>query len=89
MPKQNPKPGMDRPRDFQLISVKESSAVGTKQKSLALANPGASPFKVVIDPEMRMTLKRALIELIDYHDEALAEHFADCKLVLVSYYEFI
>ena len=38
------------------------------------------PFKVVIDPEMRLKLRRALIELIDYHDEALAEHFAEGKL---------
>jgi len=31
----------------------------------------------VIDPKMRMDLRRALIDLIDYHDEALAEHFAE------------
>jgi hypothetical protein len=88
LPNDNPKPGMDEPRDFQLISVTESAA-GTNQKSLALADPGASPFKVVIDPEMRMKLKRALIELIDYHDEALAEHFAEGKLELESYKEYI
>jgi hypothetical protein len=88
LPNDNPKPGMDEPRDFQLISVTES-VTGANQKSLALADPGASPFKVVIDPEMRMKLKRALIELIDYHDEALAEHFAEGKLELESYKEYI
>jgi hypothetical protein len=88
LPNDNPKPGMDEPRDFQLISVTESVAAANR-KSLALANPGASPFKVVIDPEMRLKLKRALFELIDYHDEALAEHFAEGKLELESYKEYI
>ena len=38
---------------------------------------------------MRLQLRRALIELIDNHDEALAEHFADGKLALESYKEYI
>ncbi len=38
---------------------------------------------------MRLKLRRALIELIDYHDEALAEHFAEGKLELESYKEYI
>ena len=38
---------------------------------------------------MRLKLKRALIDLIDYHDEALAEHFAEGKLALESYKEYI
>jgi len=46
-------------------------------------------FKVVVDPEMRLKLRRALVELIDYHDEALAEHFAEGKLALESYKEYI
>ena len=50
---------------------------------------GGTPFKVVIDPEMRLKLRRALIDLIDYHDEALAEHFAEGKLALESYKEYI
>ena len=88
LPNDSPKPGAEEPRDFQLISVTENTA-GANQRSLALADPGASPFKVVIDPEMRMKLKRALIELIGYHDEALAEHFAEGKLELESYKEYI
>ena len=31
----------------------------------------------------------ALFELIDYHDEALAEHFAQGKLSLDSYKEYV
>ena len=36
-----------------------------------------------------MELRRALIDLIDYHDESLAEHFAEGKLALESYKEYI
>jgi len=36
-----------------------------------------------------MELRRALIDLIEYHDEALAEHFAEGKLSLDSYKEYI
>jgi len=59
------------------------------RKELALPDPGATPFKIVVDPEMRVKLRRALIELIDYHDESLAEHFAEGKLELESYKEYI
>ena len=38
---------------------------------------------------MRHDLRRALIDLIDYHDETLAEHFAEGKLALDSYKEYI
>jgi hypothetical protein len=43
----------------------------------------------VIDPKVRLELRRALIDLIDYHDETLAEHFAEGKLALDSYKEYI
>jgi hypothetical protein len=76
---------MDEPRDYQLVATNPAPA----KKELALPDPGATPFKVVVDPEMRLKLRRALIELIDYHDEALAEHFADGKLALESYKEYI
>jgi len=45
----------------------------------------ATPSKIVVDPEMR----RALIDLIDYHDEALAENFSGGRLSLESYKEYI
>ena len=77
---------MEEPRDYQLISPNQPVP---DAKSLALPDPSATPFKVVVDPEMRARLRRALFELIDYHDEALAEHFADGKLELESYKEYI
>ena len=56
---------------------------------MAKPDVGATPFKVVIDPKVRLDLRRALIDLIDYHDEALADHFAEGKLALDSYKEYI
>ncbi|CAN5528149.1 hypothetical protein BH18VER1_BH18VER1_09400 [soil metagenome] len=79
---------MDEPRDYQLVPT-APAAVPPLKRELAIPDPGATPFKVVVDPEMRQKLRRALIELIDYHDEALAEHFADGKLELESYKEYI
>jgi len=76
---------MDEPRDYQLVSADQTSL----KKELAKPDPGVSPFKVVVDPEMRLKLRRSLIELIDYHDESLAEHFAEGKLALDSYKEYI
>jgi hypothetical protein len=78
---------MEEPRDYQLAAAPEAAPLAKKE--LALPDPGATPFKIVVDPEMRLKLRRALIELIDYHDEALAEHFADGKLALESYKEYI
>lgn len=76
---------MNKPGDYQIVTTNAAPA----KKELALPDAGATPFKVVVDPEMRLKLRRALIELIDYHDEALAEHFADGKLELESYKEYI
>ena len=71
--------------DFQLSAATQPGP----RKELSLADPGANPFKVVIDPKVRMDLRRALIDLIDYHDDALAEHFSQGKLALESYKEYI
>jgi len=76
---------MEEQRDYQLVSATPA----TLKKELAKPDAGATPFKVVVDPEMRLKLKRALIDLIDYHDEALAEHFSEGKLALESYKEYI
>ena len=77
---------MEKSHDFQ-ITRREPSEPRTR----ALARPDAStsPFKVVIDPKVRLDLRRALVDLIDYHDEALAEHFAQGKLSLDSYKEYV
>ncbi len=79
---------MEEPRDYQLVASPEAAAPAAK-KELALPDPGATPFKIVVDPEMRVKLRRALVELIDYHDESLAEHFSEGKLELDSYKEYI
>jgi hypothetical protein len=70
--------------DFQLVPVPTPT-----REAPALADPGASPFKIVIDPQMRLQLRRALIEMIDDHDESLAAHYAGGKLSLESYKEYI
>ncbi len=49
----------------------------------------SSPFKVVVDPEMRSRLRKALLDLIDHHDRSLADYVADGKLALESYKEYI
>lgn len=77
---------MEENRDFQLVA---SDHPGARRESLTKPNPDATPFKIVIDPKLRLDLRRALIDLIDYHDEALAENFADGKLSLESYKEYI
>lgn len=77
---------MEPNRDFHIVASGQS---GARPESLSKADAGASPFKIVIDPKLRMDLRRALIDLIDYHDEALAENFSQGKLVLESYKEYI
>ena len=77
---------MDESHDFQIVRPESG---GPKMRTLAKADPSATPFKVVIDPKVRMDLRRALVDLIDYHDDALAEHFAQGKLALDSYKEYV
>ena len=67
---------------FQLVPTPQREAPTVPDAS-------ASPFKVVVDPQMRLQLRRALVDLIDNHDEALAAHYADGKLSLESYKEYI
>ena len=76
---------MEEPRDYQIIATDPAPL----KKQLAVPDPGATPFKVVVDPAMRVKLRKALIELIDYHDDALAENFTEGKLELESYKEYI
>ncbi len=77
----NEETAMDAP-DFQLVPAPQ-------REVLAVADPGASPFKIVVDPQMRQQLRRALIDLIDNHDESLAAHYSDGRLALESYKEYI
>ena len=77
-------------RDFQIVANEPQQPLAArKQTALAKPDHTATPFKVVVDPRVRHDLRRALFELIEYHDEALAEHFAEGKLALDSYKEYI
>ena len=77
---------MDETRNFDIVATNQ---VGLRRGPLSRPDSAATPFKTVVDPKLRLELRRALIDLIDYHDEALAEHFADGKLDLESYKEYI
>ena len=85
MPRSVIKIDMEEPRDFHIVAADQTGV----KRELAVPDPGATPFKIVVDPEMRHKLRRALVDLIDYHDEALAENFAEGKLSLESYKEYI
>ena len=74
------------PGDFEVI---DSGPTADRGHSLIQADPGAAPFKLVVDPKLRQALRRALIDLIEFHDEALAEHVAEGRLALDSYKEYI
>ncbi|CAN5357377.1 hypothetical protein BH09VER1_BH09VER1_28940 [soil metagenome] len=53
------------------------------------SDPGASPFKLVVDPVMRERLRRALSLMIENHDQELARHVGEGRLALDSYKEYI
>ena len=53
------------------------------------SDPGANPFKLVVDPEMRIRLRRAIFDLIESHDKELARYVAEGSLALDSYKEYI
>ena len=78
---------MEPNRDFHIVTTPHQGV--RTETSLAKPNAGATPFKVVVDPKLRLELRRALIDLIDYHDDALAENFSQGKLQLDSYKEYI
>jgi hypothetical protein len=53
------------------------------------SDPAANPFKLVVDPAMRLRLRRAIFELIESHDQELARYVSDGSLALDSYKEYI
>lgn len=53
------------------------------------SDPSANPFKLVVDPVMRIRLRRALAELIESHDQELARYVGEGTLALESYKEYI
>jgi hypothetical protein len=54
----------------------------------ALGDPSASPFRLVVDPAVRVRLRKALLELIDSHDQDIARYVAEGSLTLDSYKEY-
>jgi hypothetical protein len=53
------------------------------------SDPGANPFRLVVDPVMRIRLRRALFDLIESHDQELARYVGDGTLALDSYKEYV
>ena len=53
------------------------------------SDPGANPFKLVVDPVMRVRLRKALFDLIENHDMELARYVGEGSLALDSYKEYI
>jgi hypothetical protein len=71
-------------------TVRESEFLPVEvNHDMALADPTANPFKLVVDPVMRIKLRRALFDLIENHDEELARYVGDGLLSLESYKEYI
>lgn len=58
-------------------------------KEAVPSDPGANPFKLVVDPVMRIRLCRALFQLVESHDQELAKYVAEGTLALDSYKEYI
>lgn len=58
-------------------------------KEAAPTDASANPFRLVVDPAMRMRLRRALFEMIESHDQELARYVAEGSLALDSYKEYI
>ena len=48
------------------------------------SDPSANPFRLVVDPVMRLRLRKALMDLIDSHDAELAKYVSDGALALDS-----
>ena len=52
------------------------------------SDPSANPFRLVVDPVMRLRLRRALFEMIESHDQELARYVSEGSLALDSYKEY-
>jgi len=70
------------------ISTEQITPFEFDTASLA-TDASANPFKLVVDPVMRVKLRKALFDLIENHDAQLAEYVAGGQLALDSYKEYI
>jgi hypothetical protein len=59
------------------------------EKLTALNDISDNPFKLMVDPVMRLRLRQAIFKMIESHDAHLAEYVAEGKLNLDSYKEYI
>ena len=73
---------MNKP-EFELI-LRDTSRLDTTPKDVT-----SSPFKLMVDPVLRMRLRQALVDLINDHESTLATYVSDGKLSLDSYKEYI
>ena len=78
-----------KPMNDQLLERALTSLPFDISKEPLPSDPSANPFKVVVDPVMRIRLRRALFEMIESHDQELAKYVADGALALDSYKEYI
>jgi hypothetical protein len=53
------------------------------------SDAGANPFRLVVDPVMRIRLRRALFDLIESHDQELSRYVGEGSLALDSYKEYV
>jgi hypothetical protein len=53
------------------------------------SDPSSNPFKLVVDPVMRVKLRRAFFDMIEHHDQELARYVGEGSLALESYKEYI
>jgi hypothetical protein len=71
------------------LAVIDSTIPFEIENEPAINDPGANPFRLVVDPAMRARLRKALFELIENHDQQLAQYVAEEKLALDSYKEYV
>ena len=53
------------------------------------SDPAAHPFRLVVDPVMRMHLRKALFDLVESHDAELSRYVSEGTLGIESYKEYI
>ncbi|MDD5260646.1 MAG: hypothetical protein PHD76_02255 [Methylacidiphilales bacterium] len=75
---------MNETQDLELMLIQRQAPA-----EIATTDAGASPFRTVVDPAMRVRLKKALLELIDNHDRSLETYVSNGQLKLDSYKEYI
>jgi hypothetical protein len=53
------------------------------------SDPMASPFRTVVDPSMRLRLRKSLSALVESHDAELARYIAEGTLTVENYKEYV